>query len=78
MRQSSRSSKVLAVILLLSQVVILTNHILAESIQIDSFCHQHGIKLIRADVRGVFGSVFCDFGKEFEVVDVDGESLIED
>lgn len=27
----------------------------------------------QADIRGVFASVFCDFGPAFEVLDVDGE-----
>ena len=29
--------------------------------------------LIRADIRGVCGTVFCDFGPEHTVVDTDGE-----
>jgi ubiquitin-activating enzyme E1 len=31
------------------------------------------IAFIRAETRGVFASVFCDFGPEFRVHDVDGE-----
>ena len=30
-------------------------------------------RVIRGDVRGVFGSLFCDFGPSFDVLDVDGE-----
>lgn len=47
---------------------------LAEAIRIDDFCHKNGIAFIRADIRGVFGSVFCDFGPSFTVLDVDGTS----
>jgi len=39
----------------------------------NSICHQEGISFIRAETRGVFGTVFCDFGDDFEVHDVDGE-----
>ena len=55
------------------QVVILTKSTLAEAISIDGFCHKNNISFIRADIKGVFGSIFCDFGEVFEVVDVDGE-----
>lgn len=47
---------------------------LAEASRADEFCHKHGIAFIRADTRGVFGSVFCDFGPSFTVLDVDGEA----
>ena len=40
---------------------------------VDAFCHANGVAFIRGDVRGVFGSLFCDFGPQFDVHDVDGE-----
>lgn len=43
--------------------------------RINAVCHRNGISFIRADVKGVFGSIFCDFGRNFEVTDVDGECL---
>jgi ubiquitin-activating enzyme E1 len=55
------------------QVVVLTEAPLAEAIKVDEYCHAHGIAFIKADVRGVFAQVFCDFGPAFEVLDVDGE-----
>ncbi|CAM6046261.1 unnamed protein product [Sphagnum compactum] len=57
------------------QVVVFTDILLEKAIQIDEFCHQHDppISFIKADICGVFGSVFCDFGPSFTVVDVDGE-----
>ena len=58
---------------LIQQVVILTNSNLGEAMRINDFCHTHDISFIRADIRGVFASVFCDFGENFEVVDTDGE-----
>lgn len=60
------------------QVVILTDSRLSEAVKINSICHEHDISFIRADVRGVFGSVFCDFGETFEVIDTDGMPLDSD
>ncbi|PSC67218.1 Ubiquitin-activating enzyme E1 2 [Micractinium conductrix] len=55
------------------QVVVVTETPLGESIRIDEYCHANGVAFIKADVRGVFAQVFCDFGPAFEVLDVDGE-----
>ncbi|KAM7532024.1 hypothetical protein LguiB_035434 [Lonicera macranthoides] len=56
-------------------VVVFTDISLEKAIEFDDFCHKHQppIAFIKADVRGLFGSVFCDFGPEFTVFDVDGE-----
>ena len=35
------------------------------------------VQFVCAEVRGVFGYVFCDNGDEFEVVDPDGEEPAE-
>ncbi|GFZ19660.1 ubiquitin-activating enzyme 1 [Actinidia rufa] len=43
------------------------------SSMITAINHQPTIAFIKAEVRGLFGSVFCDFGPEFTVFDVDGE-----
>ncbi|KAG9152521.1 hypothetical protein Leryth_016430 [Lithospermum erythrorhizon] len=57
------------------QAVVFTDISLEDAIQFNDFCHSHQppISFIKAEVRGLFGSVFCDFGPEFTVVDVDGE-----
>uniref|UniRef100_A0A8C2B275 E1 ubiquitin-activating enzyme n=1 Tax=Cyprinus carpio TaxID=7962 RepID=A0A8C2B275_CYPCA len=55
------------------QVVVLTNSSLDEQIRIGDFCHSNGIKLIVADTRGLFGQLFCDFGEEMTMFDVNGE-----
>ena len=46
-----------------------------KAIEFNDYCHMHQppIAFIKAEVRGLFGNVFCDFGPEFTVVDVDGE-----
>ena len=53
-----------------------TNASLEECKRIDEFCHaqQPPIAFIRAETRGVFASIFTDFGPDFTVIDVDGKS----
>ena len=55
------------------QVVVLTQSNVQEQMDFGKYCHQHDIKFIVAETRGIFGQIFCDFGAKFEVVDVDGE-----
>ncbi|XP_030925521.1 ubiquitin-activating enzyme E1 1-like [Quercus lobata] len=57
------------------QVVVFTDISLKKAIEFDDYCrnHQPPISFIKSEVRGLFGSVFCDFGPEFTVFDVDGE-----
>ena len=54
------------------QVVVCTTTLLKEAIVLDEVCHRHDIAFIKADICGVFASVFCDFGRKFCVLDVDG------
>lgn len=57
------------------QVVVAADCTLEEALGIDAYCHAHHppIAFIKAETRGVFASVFCDFGNLFTVHDVDGE-----
>ncbi|GMP89769.1 hypothetical protein CsSME_00041190 [Camellia sinensis var. sinensis] len=57
------------------QAVVFTDVNQEQAIEFNDYCHNHGppIAFIKAEVRGLFGSVFCDFGPEFTVFDVDGE-----
>ncbi|XP_064220703.1 ubiquitin-like modifier-activating enzyme 1 [Aotus nancymaae] len=55
------------------QVVVLTNTPLESQLQVGEFCHSHGIKLVVADTRGLFGQLFCDFGKDMILRDSNGE-----
>ncbi|KAK1317591.1 Ubiquitin-activating enzyme E1 2 [Acorus calamus] len=57
------------------QAVVFTDLTLEEAIEYNDYCHNHQppISFIKSEVRGLFGNVFCDFGPEFTVVDVDGE-----
>jgi len=58
------------------QVVVLTNTPLKDQIAIGDYCHQKGIYFIVADTFGLFGSIFCDFGKNFTCIDATGENPI--
>ncbi|OVA02774.1 Ubiquitin/SUMO-activating enzyme E1 [Macleaya cordata] len=57
------------------QAVVFTDISFEDAIEFDDYCHHHEppISFIKTEVRGLFGSVFCDFGPQFTVVDVDGE-----
>ncbi|KAJ0796013.1 putative ubiquitin/SUMO-activating enzyme E1, THIF-type NAD/FAD binding, ubiquitin-activating enzyme [Helianthus annuus] len=57
------------------QAVVFTDVNLDTAIEFDDYCHNHQppIAFIKTEVRGLFGNIFCDFGPEFTVTDVDGE-----
>ncbi|XP_066352310.1 ubiquitin-activating enzyme E1 3-like [Miscanthus floridulus] len=57
------------------QVVVFTDISLDKAFEFDDYCrnHQPPVSFIKTEVCGLFGSVFCDFGPEFTVLDVDGE-----
>ncbi|KAM6141160.1 ubiquitin-like modifier-activating enzyme 1 [Erethizon dorsatum] len=55
------------------QVVVLANTPLQYQLQVGEVCHSHGIKLVVADTRGLFGQLFCDFGEEMILTDSTGE-----
>lgn len=57
-------------------VVVLTDSTRDEQLAIGDFCHTNKIKLICANTHGVFGSIFCDFGQDFLVSDVNGEQVL--
>ncbi|XP_033123989.1 ubiquitin-like modifier-activating enzyme 6 [Anneissia japonica] len=61
------------------QCVILTETSLATQIKVNEFCRgkNPAIQFISGDVYGVFSYVFCDFGDNFEVADLDGEEARE-
>lgn len=56
------------------QVIVLTGIPIDDQVTISQFCHQHGIFLVIADVFGLFGFVFTDFGEQFVVNDPTGEN----
>ncbi|CZR64942.1 probable ubiquitin-protein ligase (E1-like (ubiquitin-activating) enzym) [Phialocephala subalpina] len=58
------------------QVVVLTNTPIKDQIIIGDYLHKKGIYLVVADTFGLFGSIFCDFGQKFTVIDPTGESPV--
>lgn len=56
------------------QVVVLTGTSLEDQLTISEFCHQNSIFIVIADIFGLFGSIFTDFGKNFTIADPTGES----
>ncbi|KAJ3293322.1 hypothetical protein HDU79_000431 [Rhizoclosmatium sp. JEL0117] len=62
--------------LLKYQVVVLTDVPLAEQLRINEITHRNNIKFIASDIRGLFGSVFNDFGEAFVVTDQTGEEPV--
>ncbi|KAI1817512.1 putative ubiquitin-protein ligase [Poronia punctata] len=56
------------------QVVVLTNQSLQDQLAIGDYCHSKGIYVVCANTYGLFGSIFCDFGKQFTCIDPTGEN----
>jgi ubiquitin-activating enzyme E1 len=55
------------------KVVVLVDVPATQRAEIADHCHANGVYVVAGDTFGVFGSIFCDFGPNFEVHDVDGE-----
>ncbi|KAG0458597.1 hypothetical protein HPP92_023754 [Vanilla planifolia] len=57
------------------QAVVFTDISFEKAIEFDDFCRsqQPPIAFIKSEIRGLFGNVFCNFGPNFTVVDVNGE-----
>ena len=58
------------------QVVVLTGTSLKDQLTISEYCHQRGIFIVIADIFGLFGSIFTDFGKDFAIADPTGENPV--
>lgn len=54
-------------------VIVLTDHSLEEQIRINEFCRKKKIAFINARTLGLSGQIFCDFGNDFVIRDIDGE-----
>jgi ubiquitin-activating enzyme E1 len=54
-------------------VVIFTDDHISHLIEYNEICRKNGVKFIATESRGLFGSIFVDFGNNFEVLDKDGE-----
>ncbi|KAK9481369.1 hypothetical protein V1514DRAFT_300802 [Lipomyces japonicus] len=58
------------------QVVVLTETSLETQVKINEFTHKNNIAFIATDVRGLFGTLFNDFGTSFQIVDATGNEPI--
>ncbi|TFK74422.1 ubiquitin activating enzyme [Pluteus cervinus] len=56
------------------QVVVLTNASYEKQLEIDEWAHKNGVHFVSAETRGLFGSVFNDFGPKFTCHDPTGET----
>ena len=45
-----------------------------DQITISEYCHNNGIYVVIADIFGLFGTIFTDFGEKFAVADPTGEN----
>ncbi|KAJ6599342.1 ubiquitin activating enzyme [Mycena vulgaris] len=55
------------------QAVVLCNTSYSKQLEINAWTHENGVFFIAAETRGLFGSVFNDFGPKFICVDPTGE-----
>lgn len=53
--------------------VVATNLSIEQQCQINEFTHKNDIGFVSVDIRGLFGSLFVDFGEDFAVIDQTGE-----
>ncbi|KAF7348318.1 Ubiquitin activating enzyme [Mycena sanguinolenta] len=58
------------------QVVVLCNIPHSKQLEINAWTHENGVSFIAAETRGLFGSVFNDFGPKFTCVDPTGEQVL--
>ncbi|KAI5952453.1 UBA1 [Candida jiufengensis] len=59
--------------LLKFKCIVSTNITLEEQVKINQITHANDIGYINADIRGLFGQIFVDFGANFTIVDQTGE-----
>jgi molybdopterin/thiamine biosynthesis adenylyltransferase len=55
-------------------VVAFSHAPLATLLEMNDYTHKNGIAFIATATHGLFGSLFCDFGPSFMVVDQNGEA----
>ena len=53
---------------------MLTGTSLKDQLIIADFCHENGIFVVIADIFGLFGTIFTDFGDDFAITDATGEN----
>ena len=56
------------------QIIVICDQLPLSQIRNNQMARQYGTKFILATTLGVMGSIFCDFGDEFCINDIDGET----
>jgi ubiquitin-activating enzyme E1 len=56
-------------------VIVMTDSLLDKQIYFNELARANNVKFISCATYGVMGQIFCDFGNEFFVKDVDGEEV---
>lgn len=59
-----------------STVVVTETSGVSNLLEIGNWCHDNGVSFILAETKGLFSRIFCDFGPEFSVLDVNGENPV--
>lgn len=57
-------------------VVVFADYHIPQLVDKNELCRKAGVHFIAAESRGLFGSVFTDFGEKFVVYDEDGEAPV--
>ena len=58
------------------KAVVLADHPMSEQLRINAYTHEKKIAFVSVCTHGLFGSIFCDFGSDFAVVDPTGETPV--
>ncbi|PWW77708.1 ubiquitin-activating enzyme E1 [Tuber magnatum] len=58
------------------KAVVVAGIPLSAQLKVNEYCHKNGIPYVSAETRGLFGSIFCDFGEGFVVIDPTGENPV--
>ncbi|KAK9467961.1 hypothetical protein V1512DRAFT_236239 [Lipomyces arxii] len=58
------------------QVVVLTETSTEMQVQINQITHKKNIAFIAADTRGLFATIFNDFGTDFQITDANGNEPV--
>jgi ubiquitin-activating enzyme E1 len=56
-------------------LVILVDYDLNSQIKYNELCRKNNVKFISCSTMGFLGQIFCDFGDNFEVKDINGEEI---
>jgi ubiquitin-activating enzyme E1 len=55
------------------KIIVLVDYPLNTQAYINKICRTYDVKFISCSTYGILGQIFCDFGKNFHIEDIDGE-----